>query len=239
MSPVRPNNLADPRSEQRIAQHQDYVRALAYMIARRLPPCVEVDDLIQYGQIGLIRAARLFDEARGVAFRTFAYPYIRGAIIDGLRQMCRGLPPGAIATTRCAGTDAPLNDDALDPESLRSAAEPAGEPADSPRDALVHRVQRVAVACVLRLAHQLVDRRRPPDQIAELRELCDRIWRLTALLPARQRVLLRLHYVEGRSFSDCARLLGRDKSRISRWHRDALERLRTLLAADGRCAACA
>ncbi|MEC8557452.1 MAG: sigma-70 family RNA polymerase sigma factor [Planctomycetota bacterium] len=38
------------------------------------------------GLIGLIEAANAFDPSEGVAFRTFAYPRIRGAIIDELRK---------------------------------------------------------------------------------------------------------------------------------------------------------
>lgn len=64
--------------------------ALAGMIARRLrlrlPPCVDVDDLESDAYLGLLKAARTFDPDRGVLFRTFAAPRIRGAILDGLRQ---------------------------------------------------------------------------------------------------------------------------------------------------------
>ncbi len=236
MKPAYASARTQPERDALILAHQGYVRALACMIARTLPDWVEIDDLIQDGQLGLIRAARLFDAARGVAFRTFAYPYIRGAIIDGLRRLFRSMPTLSRQPT-------PVSDQELasplDRESFASAADDH-DAAVPVQQRLVQRVQRVAVACVLRLAHQIVDHRNHrPDQIAELRELCDRVWRLTAVLPAHQRVLLRLHYVEGRSFADCARLLGRDKSRISRWHRDALERLRTLLSAEGRRAACA
>lgn len=42
-------------------------------------------DLIQEGTVGLIEAVENFDHARGVAFPTFAWPRIKGRIINYLR----------------------------------------------------------------------------------------------------------------------------------------------------------
>lgn len=46
----------------------------------------EKDDLFQSGCIGLIMAAKKFDEKRGNAFSTFAVPYILGEIKNYLRN---------------------------------------------------------------------------------------------------------------------------------------------------------
>ena len=44
------------------------------------------DDLIQIGSLGLIRAIERFDMGKGVAFSSFAIPYIRGEIQHYLRD---------------------------------------------------------------------------------------------------------------------------------------------------------
>ncbi len=72
---------------QLIEQCQGLVRTLALGIHRKVPPSVELDDLIAYGQVGLGEAARDFDPARGGKFSTYAYYRIRGAIYDGLAKM--------------------------------------------------------------------------------------------------------------------------------------------------------
>ena len=78
--------------EDLVVAHQDYVRSLARGIAKKLPKQVEFEELVAMGQLGLTTAAKQYEPGRGVAFTTFAYYRIRGAIFDGLRQMT-WLPP--------------------------------------------------------------------------------------------------------------------------------------------------
>lgn len=63
-------------------------RALARDIAHRMSvQCPEpYEDLEQLASIGLIKAVEKFDPARGVAFSSFAVPYIRGEIQHFLRD---------------------------------------------------------------------------------------------------------------------------------------------------------
>ncbi len=53
--------------QQSVDECQGLVRSLALKIHRGLPRRVELDDLIGYGQVGLVEAAREFDPARGRA----------------------------------------------------------------------------------------------------------------------------------------------------------------------------
>ena len=76
-----------------IRQYQPLVRKLAYHMMAKLPPSVEVDDLIQVGLIGLSEALSRYEAALGVQFETFATQRIRGAMLDELREndwMSRG-----------------------------------------------------------------------------------------------------------------------------------------------------
>ncbi len=76
-----------------IRQYQPLVRRLAHHMMAKLPPSVEVDDLIQVGLIGLADALTRFESAQGVQFETFATQRIRGAMLDELREndwMSRG-----------------------------------------------------------------------------------------------------------------------------------------------------
>jgi RNA polymerase sigma factor for flagellar operon FliA len=68
-----------------IKQYQPLVRKLAHYMMAKLPPSVEVDDLIQVGLIGLADALSRYEAAQGVQFETFATQRIRGAMLDELR----------------------------------------------------------------------------------------------------------------------------------------------------------
>ncbi|MEY4882625.1 MAG: hypothetical protein RIS34_479 [Pseudomonadota bacterium] len=76
-----------------IKQYQPLVRRLAHHMMAKLPPSVQVDDLIQVGLIGLSEALTRYEAAQGVQFETFATQRIRGAMLDELREndwMSRG-----------------------------------------------------------------------------------------------------------------------------------------------------
>ncbi len=79
--------------EHMIRQYVPLVRRLAHHMIAKLPPNVELDDLIQVGMIGLSEALTRYEVAQGVQFETFATQRIRGAMIDELREgdwMSRG-----------------------------------------------------------------------------------------------------------------------------------------------------
>jgi RNA polymerase sigma factor for flagellar operon FliA len=52
-----------------------------------LPDSVSLDDLISNGVVGLIAAVDKFDPSQNVQLKTYAEHKIRGAILDGLREM--------------------------------------------------------------------------------------------------------------------------------------------------------
>nr|WP_315245459.1 RNA polymerase sigma factor FliA [uncultured Albidiferax sp.] len=79
--------------EHMLRQYVPLVRRLAHHMIAKLPPNIELDDLIQVGMIGLSEALTRYEVAQGVQFETFATQRIRGAMIDELREgdwMSRG-----------------------------------------------------------------------------------------------------------------------------------------------------
>jgi RNA polymerase sigma factor for flagellar operon FliA len=75
-----------PLSEDRLADYAPLVRKLALQLLARLPASVELDDLIQAGMIGLLDAARRYQEVADAQFETYATARIRGAMLDELRN---------------------------------------------------------------------------------------------------------------------------------------------------------
>ena len=71
-------------NQKRITNHLNLVTPIAASYAYKTGE--DIDDLIQVGRLGLIRAAQLFDSHRGEAFSAFARPHIRGSILHYLRD---------------------------------------------------------------------------------------------------------------------------------------------------------
>jgi RNA polymerase sigma factor for flagellar operon FliA len=69
-----------------LAHHAPLVKKLAHLMRAKLPPSVEVDDLIQAGMIGLLDAISRYEETHGAQFETYAVQRIRGAMLDELRS---------------------------------------------------------------------------------------------------------------------------------------------------------
>lgn len=68
-----------------LKEHAPLVKRIAYHLAARLPDCVQVDDLIQAGMVGLLEASENFDPTQGASFKTYAGIRIRGAMLDEVR----------------------------------------------------------------------------------------------------------------------------------------------------------
>ena len=211
-----------------VMQHQDYVRSLARGIARKLPRHVDFEELVSLGQVGLISAARQYEPGRGVAFATFAYYRIRGAIFDGLRQLT-GLPPSVRrqvarlgGENEVAETTAETSEASDDPEFLAKQFETA--------------IGRLGAVFLLSSgageddsALEPTDERSAADE-AEDRESAALVRKALERLSDDQRELIRMLYFEQRSMTDVAQLLKKNKSTISRRHAEAIDVLRSMLS---------
>ena len=78
----------DPAERDRLLLEQlPQVRYIARRIHDRLPPHVQLDDLVQAGILGLIEALHKFDPSKNVELRSYAKYRIQGAILDSLREL--------------------------------------------------------------------------------------------------------------------------------------------------------
>lgn len=198
-----------------VAAHQDFVRSLARGLARTLPRHVDFEDLVAYGQVGLLEAAQRYEHGHSTAFTTFAYYRVRGAIFDGLRKLqgCgAALGSGIVAAERA--------DDLLEDGIATSDA------AERLADELGDAVDRVTTAAFLAGHADEVIAGASPASCAEQRELVERLRRALEQLSSDDRGLLAALYHEGRSMTDVARLRGRHKATTCRAHQRIIETLR-------------
>jgi len=196
------------QSTQFIAQHEKMVRGLASRLRRELSLRGDLDDLIAFGFGGLLEAKHRFDPGRGVRFQTFAYHRIRGAMLDGVRQMAE-MPRRAH-------------------ERLRDERENRPTAAPTALDKAFTRMSASLIGGTL-MQGRFGDE--SPEAVLLKNESVAGLLRALAALPERQRILVRGFYFEGRSIDAMARELGISKSWASRLHTGALQTLRESLEA--------
>ena len=74
------------RADELVTQYAPLAKRIAYHLSTRLPPSVQLDDLVQASMIGLLEAARNYNASQGASFETYAGIRIRGAILDEIRR---------------------------------------------------------------------------------------------------------------------------------------------------------
>lgn len=68
-------------------EHRVWAEAIGRRLcSTHLPPCFEVDDLVQAALIGLTKACREYDAERGVPFCGFAHVYVQSECLMSVRR---------------------------------------------------------------------------------------------------------------------------------------------------------
>jgi RNA polymerase sigma factor (sigma-70 family) len=66
------------------ALYGGWIKRIALLLRSRIP-WADLDELLQWGAIGMLEAAQKFDAAQGVPFEAYAIRRVRGAMLNGLR----------------------------------------------------------------------------------------------------------------------------------------------------------
>lgn len=222
--------LADDR-DALLEKYGPYVRSLAAQVRRQFSMQFEMDELVAWGQIGLLEAADRFDDKVGANFLTFAHYRIKGAIYDGLRKM--GVLRGSDARTAYAGErSAAYLGNLADRDT--GGGNRRGSFDDDVRD-ISSAV--TGLAALLALSTDAseglgMDEGLAADERLELEQQKKRLRAALEQLPEKERALLEGYYFQGKTLEDAGAEIGQSKSWASRLHARAVERLKDILAED-------
>lgn len=216
---------------------QGLVRSLAWQEHQRIGRRIELDDLIQYGQMGLLRAADRFDPERGNAFTTYAYTCIHGAILDGLREL-----KWFNIRDYAGGRYQRISRQVLDDDGGSDAA--AGSSGDAEGDAnwLANASGRLAMAYIISsldggeqdASQKVADDAEPtPDSELLLGEVRSAVREQLGRLPRQTREFMEAVYYEGLSLTDAGAKFGMSKFKASRLHSSTLQKLARALRRGG------
>ncbi len=214
---------ADPEF---LAQYMGLVRSIVSRLRAELDLRSAQDDLEAYGIEGLLQARKRYDATRGIQFSTFAYYRIRGAVLDGVREMAlrgrrsRAKHLASVATD--AITESLAEDRLARARAGTTGPQESGEPAPSAQ-AIAQAVEQITAGFML--AALDAERADKTEATARMRGLVD-------ALPERERALGRGLYFEGRKLVDVAADINASTSWASRMHTQILAKLRAAMSED-------
>ncbi|MBZ4417183.1 sigma-70 family RNA polymerase sigma factor [Myxococcus sp. RHSTA-1-4] len=212
-----------------LEKYGPYVRSLAATVRKQFNAQLELDELVAYGQIGLLEAAERFDPKVGANFLTFAHYRIKGAIFDGLRKM--GVLRGSDARTAFAGERAAAYLGNL--SDRESGTSNRGSSFDDDVNDISDAVAGLAMVFATSLegadAQGYTDESLPVDVRLELEQLKTRVRAAIEKLPEKEKKLLQGYYFQGRTLEEAGAEIGQSKSWASRLHARAIDRLKELL----------
>jgi RNA polymerase sigma factor for flagellar operon FliA len=218
-----------------------FVEALARRLAASMPHSIDIGDLVQDGVLGLIDAARRFDEGRGIKFETFAERRVRGAMIDALRR--DAWPRGVRRVRREleAAREALRRELEYEPSMTDLAARVGCDEKRLGRT--IVRINTIESTSPLAAGDRLDETSLPaalvpsepdaPDTSYEKTEVQERIRAAMASLPPRERRLIGLYYFGEVTMKQIGAELGVNESRVSQLHARAIQRLRQAFSASG------
>lgn len=234
---MRKSQGESPDITKRIEEHLPLVKHIVFQVAVHFPRHVDRDDLARAGALGLVEAARRYDESRGVPFDRFVAQRIRGAILDAVRSA--DWAPRSVRTLarKLESVEQRLASELGRVPGSKEMADALGM---TPKE--LSRLQdRMFRSVVLALEHEvnddsdedltLVDVLRDrgavePLEELETRELHAYLRDAVELLPERQRLVIVGYFLEGRTSQELARFLGVTESRVSQLRSEALAMLK-------------
>ena len=201
--------------------HQNLVHSLAWRIHRRSFQKVAIEDLIAYGQLGLIQAIRSFDASHGTKFTTYAWYRVRGAIFDGLATMS-WFDRGSFERGEYEQPDE-------ERRSGKSTEANIGTASDSRSSLAGRRVPNIDG----NYQDNLPGNSPSGDAVALHHELLAFLRDLITALPEKEAGLVRGVFFEGRTLTEAARRVGISTAWASRLQTRTLADLRVSLESAG------
>ncbi|MCP5463560.1 MAG: sigma-70 family RNA polymerase sigma factor [Deltaproteobacteria bacterium] len=205
-----------------VEQYLPYATSIAAKLARSFPSEVDFDDILCNARLGLLEAAKRYDEKFGVDFRTFAYYRIKGAVYDGLRKT--GWIPRSLYSKikfEQAANEYLKANEGRDDAKSRFYRKELG---DINKD--VNAVASIYVMSIDSLEDFEVEDKKANEEIerkAEFQKVKEKVCGAIEGLPDKERKLIKMYYFQNKTMEEIGDQLNLSKSWTSRLHARALD----------------
>jgi RNA polymerase sigma factor FliA len=223
-------------AEDLVPRYAPLVKRIAYHLMCRLPPSVQIDDLIQAGMIGLLEASKNYDPSQGASFETYAGIRIRGSMLDEIRKgdwaprsLHRKVREVAKAVREL---ELEMGGDAKDSDVAARLGIGLDEYYQIVQNANEHRIFSFedVPTKVEGMTEGLTDRILGPSEDHENNGFREALAKAIAGLPERERMVMSLYYTDELNLRETGEVLGVSESRVCQIHGQALIRLRARMS---------
>ncbi|WP_242601962.1 RNA polymerase sigma factor FliA [Legionella yabuuchiae] len=218
-----------------IKSHAKMVKRIAHHLLGRLPPSVQLDDLLQAGMLGLLEAVRNYDETKGASFETYAGIRIRGHMLDEVRRndwVPRSVYRNArLISAAVREVENRLGRDAKDHEVASELGVGLKEYHDMLNDSAgghLYGFEDLGVTDDV-LKDEYRDSMSEPHINALNSDRTSQLAQIINSLPKNEKLVLSLYYEQDLNLKEIGEVLGVSESRVSQIHSQATHRIKSRL----------
>jgi RNA polymerase sigma factor for flagellar operon FliA len=210
--------------DEALAQFRPTVEAIVNNVSKRIPAgSVDKTEMMQWGILGLLDALKKWDPKSPNRFKTYAEYRIRGAILDGLRDL--DYMPRSVREHEKAISKVKFEFEkkfGREPQA-EEAAKALGTSINEYFD-LLTKIQPITFVP----ADNFIEDKEPIEPIELIHKKRIKAVLSDALdeLPSSQRLIMSLYYFEELTFREIGKILRLTESRISQLHAKAIQVLR-------------
>ncbi len=232
--------IKEEKKEQIIKEFLPYIKYTAFRLSWKLPPHLNIDDLISVGLMGLMDAVKRYEPGK-VKLKTYAELRIKGAMIDELRatawiprSMRKKIDDINKARTKLEKKLGRMPDDIEVAKSLKMHLNE------------FYKIQQYATSSIslrmedfknnkhadsdMNISECIADpKAKTPLNVLEEKDMKDKLAQLIDTLPEKEKLVLSLYYWEELTMQEIGKVLSITESRVCQIHSQALVKLKTKL----------
>lgn len=219
-------------------KYRELVTKVVFQLASNYNNYIDLDDLISYGNIGLLDAIEKFDIDKGVKFETYASIRIRGAIIDEIRKL-DWVPRSTRQKFKIVEKAIEEVENTLGRSaSMYEIANYLSIPTEELEEILAQMSSYAIISMdeqILELVNEMSantinQNQLTPEDITVREEIKQSLTKAIESLQERDRLIITLYYYEEFTLKEIGKILNITESRVSQLHTRALSRLKAKLS---------
>ena len=232
--------ISEEHKQELINEYAPIIKLMAGRLALRMPPSVEVDDLVQVGVIGFLEALERYDPKRNIQFKTYAEIRVRGAMLDYLRSLDWVPTSLRRKIKQLKEVERQLQAEKGRPLTREEIAEALGETPENTEKLLRYNYNSSMLSLYQEtrdgeatewIASIADEKAVDPVDVIHQEDLLENLAVAISELPYRERLVLSLYYYEGLTMKEISKVLSVTVSRVSQIHSSAIRSVQRKLAA--------